>query len=225
MHVVSKWMYMQTKSRYTYGASLIVVGVVCCVVATGVIMMDMPVKKRSETELPFVLPPKRSAENLVVSMGSRFTERDLNTPGPIRDTYVEVGSGPFAKPGNHTHGQRPGSHFTFSGFADIAGTSSQDRVAPKEMPPSSNRICSRTRICSRPSFKRFCIRQAQNGVEEPNVNDMRLSNLAGGSGTVEVTNLQLVTPALTRCSAMLNVGATVVDLVRNEIQKQVGIRD
>ena len=63
-------------------------------------------------------------------------------------------------------------------------------------------------------------KEAQNGVEEPNVNGTRLSNLAGGSGTVEVTILQLVTPALTRCSAMLNVGATVVDLVRIKIQKQ-----
>ena len=61
---------------------------------------------------------------------------------------------------------------------------------------------------------------AQNRVEEPNVNDTRLSDLAGGSGTVEVTNLQLVTPAVIRCSAMLNVGATVVDLVRIEIQKR-----
>ena len=39
-----------------------------------------------------------------------------------------VGSGPLAKPGNHAHCQRPGSHFTVSGFADIAGTSSQDRL-------------------------------------------------------------------------------------------------
>ena len=31
--------------------------------------------------------------------------------------------------------------------------------APKEMPPSSNRICSRTRGCSRPSFKRICRKQ------------------------------------------------------------------
>ena len=31
--------------------------------------------------------------------------------------------------------------------------------APKEMAPSSNRICSRTRSCSRPSFKRICRRQ------------------------------------------------------------------
>ena len=37
---------------------------------------------------------------------------------------------------------------------------------------------------------------------------------------MEVTNLQLVTAALIRCSAMLNVGATVVDLVRIEIQKR-----
>ena len=49
---------------------------------------------------------------------------------------------------------------------------------------------------------------AQNGVEEPNVNGTRLSNSA------------LVTPARTRCSAMLNVGATVVDLMRIKIQKQ-----
>ena len=52
------------------------------------------------------------------------------------------------------------------------------------------------------------------------MNGTRLSNLAGGSGTVEVTILQLVTLALTRCTAMLNVSATVIDLVRIKIQKQ-----
>ena len=42
--------------------------------------------------------------------------------------HEAVGSGPFAKPGNYTHRQWPDSHSTFSGFADIAGTSSQNRV-------------------------------------------------------------------------------------------------
>ena len=37
---------------------------------------------------------------------------------------------------------------------------------------------------------------------------------------MEVTNLQLVTPALIRCSAMRNVGATVIDLLRIKIQKR-----
>ena len=69
-------------------------------------------------------------------------------------------------------------------------------------------------------FQEDLQKAAQNRVEEPNVNDTRLSDLAGGSGIVEVTNLQLVTAALIRCSAMLNVGATVVDLVRIEIQKR-----
>ena len=81
---------METKSRYTCGASLIDVGVVCCVVAIGAIMVDGPVKKRSGTEPPFVPPPKRSEGNLVVSMVSHLTELDLNTPGPIRDTYVDT---------------------------------------------------------------------------------------------------------------------------------------
>ena len=75
-------MYMQTISRYTCEASLIVVGAVCCVLATAAIMMDMPVKKQSEPA--FVPPPKHSAGNLIVSTKSRFTERDLN------DTYVDA---------------------------------------------------------------------------------------------------------------------------------------
>ena len=77
-------MYMQTKSRYTCEASLIVVGVVCCVVATAAIMMDTPVKKQSGAEPAYVPPPKHSAGNLIVSTKSRFTERDLN------DTYVDA---------------------------------------------------------------------------------------------------------------------------------------
>ena len=124
-------MYMQTKPGYTCGAYLIVVGVVCCVVATGVIMMDMPVKKRSGTEPPFVPPPKHSAGkprrvNGTPLHRARF-EYAWTHPRHLRGRDA-VGSGPFAKPGNHTYRQRPGSHFTFSGFADIAGTSSQDRV-------------------------------------------------------------------------------------------------
>ena len=47
-------------------------------------------KKRSGTEPPFVSPPKHSVGNLVVSMLSRLTELDLNTPGPIRDTYLDT---------------------------------------------------------------------------------------------------------------------------------------
>ena len=66
MDVVSRWMYMETKSRYTCGASLIDVGVVCCVVATGAIVMDRPVKKRSGIEPPFVPPPKHSEGKIVV---------------------------------------------------------------------------------------------------------------------------------------------------------------
>ena len=77
-------MYMQTKSRYTCEASLIVVGVVCCVVATAALMKDMPVKKQSGAEPAYVPPPKHSARNLIVSTKSRFTERDLN------DTYVDA---------------------------------------------------------------------------------------------------------------------------------------
>ena len=88
------------------------------------------------------------------------------------------------------------------------------------MPPSSNRSCSRTGSCSRPSWEEVLVKAAQNGVEELNVNGTRLSNLAGGSGTVEVTILQLVTPALTRCTAMLNVSTIDIDFVRIKIQKQ-----
>ena len=75
--------YMQTKSRYTCEASLIVVGVVCCVVVTAAIMMDMPVKKQSG-EPAYVPPPKHSVGNLIVSTKSRFTERVLF------DTYVDT---------------------------------------------------------------------------------------------------------------------------------------
>ena len=53
-------------------------------------MMAMPVKKQSGAEPAYVPPPKHSAGNLVVSMESRFTERDLNTLGRIRDTYVDA---------------------------------------------------------------------------------------------------------------------------------------
>ena len=113
-------MFMQTKSRYTCEASLIVVGVVCCVVAIAALMIDMPVKKQSGAESAYVPPPKHSAGNLIVPTKSSFTERDL------KDTYVDAS--PFAKPGNHTHRQRPGSKFTVSGFVDIAGTSSQEKV-------------------------------------------------------------------------------------------------
>ena len=156
---------MHTKSRYTCGASLIVVGVVCCVVATAAVMTDMPVKKRSGAELAYVPPPKHSAGNLVVSMESRFTERDLNTPGPIGDTYVDAMQLALVRLPNLA------TTPTVSGLAAI----SQFPVlltllvhpvkidyhieVPKEMPPSSNSICSRTRSCSRPSFKRICRRQ------------------------------------------------------------------
>ena len=53
-------------------------------------MMDRPVKKQSGAEPPFVSPPKHSAGNLVVSISSRFTELDLSTPGPIRDTCLDT---------------------------------------------------------------------------------------------------------------------------------------
>ena len=116
---------MQTKSWYTCGASLIDVGVVCCVVATGVIMMDRAVKKRSGTEPPFV-PPSMHSVNGKPLHRARF-EYTWTHPRHLRG-HDAVGSGPFAKPGNYTHRQWPGSHSTFSGFADIAGTSSQYRV-------------------------------------------------------------------------------------------------
>ena len=57
---------------------------------------------------------------------ARF-ERTWTHPRHLRGRDA-VGFGPFAKPGNYTHRQWPGSHSTFSGFADIAGTSSQERV-------------------------------------------------------------------------------------------------
>ena len=59
-------------------------------VAIGAIMMDGPVKKQSGTEPPFVPPPKHCEWNLVVSMVSHLTELELNTLGPIRDTYVDT---------------------------------------------------------------------------------------------------------------------------------------
>ena len=45
-----------------------------------------------------------------------------------------VGSGPNAKPCNYIHDQWLGNHSTFSGFADIAGTSSQYRVPANSLP-------------------------------------------------------------------------------------------
>ena len=215
---------MHTKSRYTCGASLIDVGVVCYVVATGVVMMDRPVKKRSGTEPPFVPPPKHSAGNLVVSMVSRFTERDLNTPGPIRDTYVDTMQlAPVRLPNLATTPTVSGlaaiSHFPVCRHCWYIQSIQSTTLKPRRRcHPARTAFAAELAVAHDPASRGFA-KAAQNGVEEPNVNDTRLSNLAGGSGTVEVTILQLVTPALTRCSAMLNVGATVVDLVRIEIQK------
>ena len=68
----------------------------------------------------------------VVPWSSRNLPSPLPSTNALSGTFsahcLESGSGPFAKPGNHTHRQWPGSHFTVSGLADIAGTSSQDRV-------------------------------------------------------------------------------------------------
>ena len=125
-------MYMQTKSRYTCEASLIVVGVVCCVVAS--------VKKQTGAEPAYVPPPQHSAGNLIVSTTSRFTERDSN------DTYVDAMQYALACLPNLA------TTPTVSGLA----ASSQFPVlltlpvhpvkieyqAPKEMPLSSNRISS-----------------------------------------------------------------------------------
>ena len=121
MDVVSRWMNIQTKSRYTYGASLTVVGVVCCVVATRVIMMgDTYV---DAMQLALVRLPNLATTPTVSGLAAIPHFPVLPTL-LVQSVKIEC-------------------HFE----------------APKEMPPSSNRICSRTRSCSRPSFKRFCRRQ------------------------------------------------------------------
>jgi len=223
---LSAGMYMQTKSRYACGASLIVVGVVCCVVATAAIMADMSVKKQSGAEPAYVPPPKHSAGNLVVSMESRFTERELNTPGPIRDTYVDAMQLALDRLPNLATTPTVSGLTASSQFPVLLALLAQPVNieyhidAPKETATQLEPHLQQNAQLLTTQFQEDLQKAAQNTVEQPNVNDTRLSDLAGNSNTVEVTNVQLVTPALIRCSAMLNVGATIVDLARIEIQKR-----
>ena len=103
----------------------------------------------------------QSAGNLVVSMVSRFTELDLNTPGPIRDIYVDTMQLASVRLPNlattPTSGLAAIPHFpVLPALLEHPVNFEYHFDAPKEMPPSSNRSCSRTGSYSRPSLKRFC---------------------------------------------------------------------